>query len=181
MNTSPSQLLDALAFAATKHRDQRRKNTDASPYINHPIEVARLLATVGGVIDSDVLRAAILRDTVEDTDTTPDELAARFGATVRDIVMEVTDDKTLPKDERKQRQIEHAPTISVAARLIKLGDKISNVRDITNTPPDGWPMTRRREYLDWTEAVIAGCRGVNAALEQCYDDALAEGRDVLLG
>ena len=172
-------LLEATAFAAEKHKGQRRKGEDASPYINHPIEVARLIATVGGVSDIDVLRAAILHDTIEDTQTTGDELESRFGARVRSLVEEVTDDKSLPKQERKDRQVAHAPHLSSGAKLIKLGDKISNVTDVTEHPPAGWPIERRREYLDWTEAVIAGVRGTNAALEQHYDTILARGRKTL--
>jgi len=175
-----SMLLEAVAFAAEKHRDQRRKGADAPPYINHPIEVARLIASVGGVSDIDVLRAAVLHDTIEDTETTGDELEARFGPRVRGLVEEVTDDKRLPKQERKNRQVAHAREISPGAKLIKLGDKISNVVDITDHPPAGWPLERRREYLDWTEAVIAGVRGTNAPLEGRYDQVLARGRRVLI-
>jgi len=122
------------------------------------------------------LLAAILHDTVEDTKTTKDELEEKFGPEVRDLVMEVTDDKKLSKPERKRLQIEHAPLRSAKAKLIKLGDKIANVRDVTKDPPVDWTMARRREYLDWTEKVVEGCRGTNAALERCYDEALREAR-----
>jgi guanosine-3',5'-bis(diphosphate) 3'-pyrophosphohydrolase len=172
-------LLKALHFAADKHRDQRRKNVEASPYINHPIEVAELLARVGGVTDLVTLQGAILHDTIEDTDTTPDELEQAFGAEVRSVVEEVTDDKDLPKAERKRLQIEHAPHISERARLIKLADKISNVRSVTETPPAQWPLSRRKEYLDWTEQVCAGLRGCNPALETLYEELLERGRRVL--
>jgi guanosine-3',5'-bis(diphosphate) 3'-pyrophosphohydrolase len=171
-----SALLRALHFAALKHRDQRRKDEDASPYINHPIEVAEVLARVGQVTDLVVLQSAILHDTIEDTMTTPEELEALFGADVRRVVEEVTDDKRLPKAERKRLQIEHAPHISPQAKLVKLADKISNVRAVTETPPADWPLERRREYLDWTERVVAGLRGVNAPLEALYDQWLAAGR-----
>jgi guanosine-3',5'-bis(diphosphate) 3'-pyrophosphohydrolase len=173
------QFLAALQFAAHKHRNQRRKDADASPYINHPIEVAAILATRGGVTDLATLMAAILHDTIEDTETTPDELAAAFGPEVRELVVEVTDDKRLPKAERKQLQIEHAHLRSPKAKLVKLGDKIANVRDVTATPPAGWSLERRREYLDWTEKVLAGCRGSNAGLEQYYDEVLRVGRAAL--
>jgi (p)ppGpp synthase/HD superfamily hydrolase len=181
MTASPALLLDALAFAAHKHRDQRRKNATSSPYINHPIEVARLLAVVGGVHDADVLRAAILHDTVEDTQTTREELAAQFGDAVCAMVLEVTDDKSLEKAERKALQISHSPHLSTGAKLIKFGDKISNVQDVTRDPPADWSTARRAEYLDWTASVIAGCRGVNDALEAYYDDALRTGRAALAG
>ena len=174
-------LLKALHFAADKHRDQRRKDVDASPYINHPIEVAELLARVGGVTDLVTLQGAILHDTIEDTDTTPEELEQVFGPEVRKVVEEVTDDTALPKADRKRLQIEHAPHISERARLVKLADKISNVRSVTATPPAKWPLSRRQEYLEWTEQVCAGLRGCNAELEQLYDQLLREGREVLRG
>ena len=178
MNTIAT-LLKALHFAANKHRDQRRKDVEASPYINHPIEVAEVLARVGGVTDLVTLQGAILHDTIEDTKTTPEELEAVFGAEVRRVVEEVTDDKSLPKAERKRRQIEHAPHLSARAQQIKIADKISNVRGVTETPPADWPLARRQEYLNWTEQVVAGCRGCNASLEAFYDQVLAEGRRIL--
>ena len=172
-------LLTAIHFAADKHRDQRRKDEEASPYINHPIEVAELLARVGGVKDLVTLQGAILHDTIEDTNTTPDELEAAFGAEVRKVVQEVTDDTDLPKADRKRLQIEHAPHLSLRAKHIKLGDKIANVRSVVETPPSKWPLSRRKEYLDWTEQVIGGLRGTNEPLERFYDELLARGRAVL--
>ena len=174
-----ARLLQALHFSAEQHRHQRRKDKHASPYINHPIEVATVLATVGGVNDLTTLIAAILHDTIEDTATTGEELEQKFGHEVRMLVEEMTDDKRLAKPERKRRQIEHARVASHRAKLIKLGDKICNVRDVTHAPPDGWSAERRREYLDWTAEVVAGCRGASAALERHYDRMLAEGRKVL--
>ncbi len=174
-----SRLLEALHFSAQKHRHQRRKDRGASPYINHPIEVAAVIATIGGVQDLTTLIAAVLHDTIEDTDTSPEELEARFGHDVRLLVEEMTDDKSLPKEERKRRQIEHAAHASHRAKLIKLGDKICNVRDITHAPPAGWSLSRRREYLEWTVAVVAGCRTASAGLERYYDRVLAEGRAAL--
>jgi (p)ppGpp synthase/HD superfamily hydrolase len=172
-------ILKALHFAADKHRDQRRKDVEASPYINHPIEVAELLARVGGVTDLVTLQSAILHDTIEDTKTKPEELEAAFGPEVRRVVEEVTDDKELPKEERKQLQIEHASHLSERAKQIKIGDKISNVLGVTQAPPSDWSLERRLEYLDWTEKVVEGCRGCNATLENFYDQVLAEGRQVL--
>ena len=174
-----AQLLTAIQFAAHKHQTQRRKDVDASPYINHPIEVATILATRGGVTDLPTLIAAVLHDTIEDTRTTPEELEAHFGAEVRSLVLEVTDDKRLPKLERKRLQIEHAPLRSPKAKLVKLGDKIANVRDVTHFPPGDWDLARRREYLDWTDQVVRGCRGTNAALESYYDEVLRTGRNLL--
>jgi len=169
-----ASLFAALHFAAEKHRDQRRKGECASPYINHPIEVAEMLVRVGAVTDVTLLQAAILHDTVEDTETTFEELEARFGSAVRYLVAEVTDDKTLSKEERKRLQVEHAPTLSAGARQVKLADKICNVRDVANKTPLDWSLERCADYLQWSEAVVAGCRGVNECLEQEFDDSLAK-------
>jgi (p)ppGpp synthase/HD superfamily hydrolase len=169
-------LLQALRFSAAKHRDQRRKGRGASPYINHPIEVAEVLATVGGVKDIAVLAAAILHDTLEDTRTTSAELEAQFGADIRQLVEEVTDDKTLPKNERKRLQVERASHKSDRAKLIKIADKICNLQDITNSPPEGWPTERRAEYFDWAERVVAGARGVSRDLERRFDQVLQAAR-----
>lgn len=169
-------ILKAAHFAAMKHRDQRRKDHASSPYINHPIAVALTLAETGQVDDPEVIAAALLHDTIEDTDTSPDELENKFGARVRHMVEELTDDKSLMKRERKRRQIEHASELSSGAALVKLGDKISNVTDITNSPPSGWDLNRRLEYLDWAEAVISNCPKVNPSLENRFAQALEEGR-----
>jgi len=163
-------LLAALAFAAQKHRDQRRKDPEASPYINHPIDVANILYFTGNVRDPAVLAAAVLHDTVEDTDTTHEELVAHFGTRIADVVSEVTDDKSLPSKVRKQHQIDHAPHISTAAKLVKLADKISNLSDVHTSPPASWSETRQIAYYHWAQKVVAGLRGTNAALEQAFDD-----------
>ena len=169
-------LFDAAAFAARKHTGQKRKGKEGEPYINHPLEVANLLASVGEVDDRDVLLAALLHDTVEDTGTTRDELAERYGPAVADIVMEVTDDKSLPKQERKRLQIEHAPHLSAKAKLVKIADKISNITDIVDRPPDDWDDQRRREYVDWGVAVVEGLRGANANLEKHFDALVSRAR-----
>jgi guanosine-3',5'-bis(diphosphate) 3'-pyrophosphohydrolase len=181
MNTTNNitVLLRTLHFAADKHRDQRRKGEEASPYVNHLIEVVELLAREGNVTDLITLQAAILHDTLEDTQTTAEELEAIFGSEVRQVVEEVTDDKRLPKAERKRLQIEHAPRLSARAKVIKLADKISNILGVMQTPPAGWSLERRREYLDWSDRVVAGCRGDNDALEKLYDETVAKGRRVL--
>jgi (p)ppGpp synthase/HD superfamily hydrolase len=131
-------VLKAAEFAARKHRDQRRMDIESSPYINHPISVALLIAQVGNIEDPEILAAALLHDTLEDTDTSVAELLAEFNETVSDYVQEVTDDQSLAKKERKQLQIDHAAALSRGATLIKFGDKISNVRDVTHSPPEGW-------------------------------------------
>jgi GTP diphosphokinase / guanosine-3',5'-bis(diphosphate) 3'-diphosphatase len=163
----------AVAFAADKHRNQRRKDAEASPYINHPIALANVLANEGGVADVTVLCAAVLHDTIEDTETTPEELQAIFGPKVAAVVMEVTDDKLLEKSLRKQRQVEHAPHISTEAKLVKLADKISNLRDILASPPADWSAERKQNYFEWAAKVVAGVRGVHPGLESVFDDLFA--------
>jgi guanosine-3',5'-bis(diphosphate) 3'-pyrophosphohydrolase len=168
--------MKALLFSAQKHRDQRRKGSSKAPYINHPIQVAEILWSTGGVRDVNTLVAAVLHDTIEDTGVTPDEIRELFGEDVLGLVLEVTDDRRLPKMVRKILQVTSAPKKSPRARQIKLADKISNVTEVTSDPPADWSLQRQREYLDWTEAVINGLRGHNPALEARYDAALAEGR-----
>jgi guanosine-3',5'-bis(diphosphate) 3'-pyrophosphohydrolase len=165
--------VDAVAFAADKHRAQRRKDAEASPYINHPIALAHVLAFEASVNDERVLVAAILHDTIEDTKTTFEELKERFGLSIAKIVAEVTDDKSLPKQKRKRLQIEHAPHLSRRAKLVKLADKICNLRDVATSPPIDWPMRRRRKYFDWAKQVVDGLRGAHPRLETLFDEAYA--------
>ena len=173
LNDTP-RILQALAFAAHKHRDQRRKDAEASPYINHPIALANILCGEGRITDATVLCAALLHDTVEDTDTGPEELEDAFGRAIRDLVMEVTDDKRLPKEERKRLQIDHAGALSEGAKLVKLADKIANLTDIIASPPTHWALERRQQYVEWSNKVIAGCRGHNERLEEVYDGKVIE-------
>lgn len=167
------KLVAAIAFAADKHRNQRRKDHESSPYINHPIALANVLVNEAGVEDERVLVAAVLHDTVEDTETTEQELLRLFGKDVADIVMEVTDDKCLPKAERKRLQVEHAPHISRRAKLVKLADKICNLRDIAKSPPADWPLERKQEYFDWAKNVVDALRGVHPGLEAIFDATYA--------
>lgn len=173
-------ILKAAHFAAQKHRDQRRKDKHASPYIIHPISVALAITQIGSVDDPEILAAALLHDTLEDTETTPEELEAEFGKKVCEYVLDVSDDKTLPKDERKSRQIEHAKKISKGAALIKLGDKISNVTDVINNPPEDWDINRRKEYLNWAEKVIDNCPKVNDRMEDKFQEIIQQGREALI-
>ncbi len=181
MNSPESQLLRAAAFAARKHRDQRRKNSEQSPYINHPIEVAAMLACEGEVTDIELLIAALLHDTVEDTETTFEELEELFGSAVKDLVFEVTDDKSLEKKVRKQLQVEHAAGASDRAKQLKVADKTSNIRDIDAHNPDRWDLDRKLEYLRWGENVVQHCRGVNPKLDHSFDRALRAARQRLGG
>lgn len=176
MQNDITLLLGALNFSAGKHRHQRRKDHRASPYINHPIEVAHILWTIGHVHDVPAIIAAILHDTIEDTDATAQDILDLFGEEVTGLVLEVSDDKNLPKLERKQNQIAHSPHLSQRAKQIKLADKICNVRDIAFSPPESWTMDRRIDYLQWAEAVIEGLRGVNPKLEQYFDETLEAAR-----
>nr|XP_020445567.1 guanosine-3',5'-bis(diphosphate) 3'-pyrophosphohydrolase MESH1 isoform X2 [Monopterus albus] len=166
MNSDAALLLETVNFAADKHRNQRRKDPEGTPYINHPIGVARVLSHEGGITDIEVLQAALLHDTVEDTDTTPAELEAKFGPIVARIVQEVTDDKRLPKQQRKLLQVEHAAQCSRQAKLVKLADKLYNLRDLNRCTPVGWTAERVQEYFVWASEVVKGLRGTNSVLEE---------------
>jgi (p)ppGpp synthase/HD superfamily hydrolase len=168
-------------FAAVKHRGQRRKGAAGEPYFNHLAEVAFLVAKATEGRDPIAVLGALLHDTIEDTETTADELEAEFGAEVARLVAEVTDDKRLPKVERKRLQIENAPHKSDRAKLIKIADKISNLRGIANSPPTDWDLARRREYYVWAARVVEGCRGVNPWLERIFDEAHRDGSARLAG
>jgi guanosine-3',5'-bis(diphosphate) 3'-pyrophosphohydrolase len=166
-------VLQAAAFAAEKHRNQRRKDEEASPYINHPIQLAYILVQAD-IEDPVVLAAALLHDTIEDTNTSLDELEIVFGYEIANIVAECSDDKELTKLERKQAQIDHAAHISPKARLVKLADKIANVSDINGAPPAGWSLERKREYYDWAKQVVDRMRGTHAVLEARFDAEFAK-------
>jgi guanosine-3',5'-bis(diphosphate) 3'-pyrophosphohydrolase len=167
------QVIMAARFAADKHRFQRRKGVDQEPYINHPLELLNLLANDANVSDPVVLLGALLHDTVEDTETTFEELATIFGDDVAQVVREVTDDKSLPKATRKQQQIEHARHLSGRAKLIKLADKTSNLRDLAKSPPSDWSVERRVQYCQWSKAVIDEIRGTHPQLEHLFDQTYA--------
>jgi GTP diphosphokinase / guanosine-3',5'-bis(diphosphate) 3'-diphosphatase len=173
MSTHMEIVLRAAAFAAEKHRTGRRKDEDASPYINHPIMAAYILVRAG-IEDSAVLAGALLHDTVEDTHTTVDELEVVFGYEIANIVAECSDNKSLTKLERKQAQIDHAGKISPKAKLVKIADKIANVNDINGAPPAGWSVERKREYYDWAKKVVDQMRGTNAKLESLFDAEYAK-------
>lgn len=172
-------IIDVIIFAAVKHQGQVRKDTDHSPYITHPLAVARAIAEIGRVGDKLVLKAAILHDTIEDTDTTAEEIRQAFGEDVLKIVLEVTDDKSHEKMERKRLQVLHAPGLSYPARIIKLADKITNCQDILLTPPEDWTLQRRRDYIQWGADVISQIRGTNPALEAAFDQLISEAEEKL--
>jgi len=167
-------VVDALSFAAERHSGQRRKDPAASPYINHPIALMRVLSIEARILDPVVLCSALLHDTLEDTATAPSEIAERFGGEICAVVVEVTDDKRLPKTERKRLQVEHAAQVSHAARLVKLADKICNLRDVVANPPVGWDLARCQAYFDWAAEVVDRIRGTHERLESLFEDAYAQ-------
>lgn len=171
--TQTRKVFEALAFAAEKHRNQRRKDIAASPYINHPIALANVLVNEGGITDYAVLCAAILHDTIEDTQTTHGEIVAAFGHEIADLVAEVTDDKTLDKQARKQVQIEKAVYASPGAALIKIADKICNLRDLADAPPHDWPVARCIAYFEWAARVVTRLNCNNHALVLAFERAHA--------
>lgn len=171
----------AADFSARMHVSQRRKGAAQEPYLNHLAEVALLLGEATGGGDHVLLAAAWLHDTLEDTEAEREELEALFGRDVAAVVAEVTDDKSLKKAERKRLQIETAPHKSRRARLLKIADKTSNLRAMASSPPVGWDLARRQEYIDWAEAVVAGCRGLSPQLETVFDAAVLEARVAIGG
>lgn len=172
-------VISAAVFAAERHRDQRRKDAEASPYINHPLALADVLVREGAVEDPITIAAALLHDTIEDTQTSLDELRTRFGMRVASVVAEVTDDKSLPKEERKRLQVSKAASKSDAAKLVKLADKICNLRDIIASPPAPWSSERKLAYFIWARDVVAGLRGVNRQLESAFDEVFNRGMSEL--
>jgi (p)ppGpp synthase/HD superfamily hydrolase len=172
-------LARAFRFAAARHTAQRRKGSAAEPYVNHLAEVADLLAAATGGTDPHLVAAGLLHDVVEDTDATLPEVAELFGADVAALVAEVTDDKSLPKAERKRLQVAHAPLHSPRAKLLKIADKTSNLRALAASPPADWSLERRCQYVDWARAVVAGLRGANAWLDAQFDEAAAAAETVL--
>ena len=174
--TDVSLIMEAADFAARRHVGQRRKGAAAEPYVNHLLEVAALIAQATGGSDAALIAAALLHDTLEDTATEYEELDARFGSDIAALVAAVTDDKSLPKAERKRRQIESAPTATPRAKLLKIADKTSNVRALAVSPPSNWDVARVADYIDWAEKVVAGCRGLNATLERAFDAAVTDAR-----
>ena len=169
-------LARAADYAARQHIAQRRKGERAEPYINHLTEVAALLAEATGGNDVMLLAGGLLHDTLEDTDATYEDLEQRFGPEVAALVAEVTDDKSLPKEERKQLQIDKTPAKSRRAKLLKIADKTSNLRSMVTSPPKGWTEARLRDYVAWAEQVVRSCRGLNAVLDAAFDKAYADAK-----
>uniref|UniRef100_UPI00358F3931 guanosine-3',5'-bis(diphosphate) 3'-pyrophosphohydrolase MESH1 n=1 Tax=Myxine glutinosa TaxID=7769 RepID=UPI00358F3931 len=169
-----SALLDAADFAAIRHGNQRRKDPEHTPYINHPLGVANILSKEGGVDELVVLQAALLHDTVEDTATSPEDLEAAFGANVRAVVMEVTDDRSLSQAQRKEAKVKAAPRMSNHAKLVVLADMLYNLRDLQRVTPEGWSDERVQKYFEWSSRVVQGLRGTNVELEKRLDELFAQ-------
>ncbi|XP_015188728.1 PREDICTED: guanosine-3',5'-bis(diphosphate) 3'-pyrophosphohydrolase MESH1 isoform X2 [Polistes dominula] len=172
--STTDKIICADPFKEEKHKNQKRKDPAQTPYINHPIGVANILLHEGDVYDPVVILAALLHDTVEDTDTSFDEIEQEFGYTVSQVVQEVTDDKTLPKAERKRLQIENAPKRSHRAKLVLLADKLYNLRDLQKSTPIGWTPERVKEYFKWAKAVVDRIRRTNSNLETALDKIFEE-------
>ena len=171
---SVQAILNAANFAAEKHAAQKRKGAAAEPYINHLIEVAELVSSALSEPDTNLVIAALLHDTIEDTGVTKEELIQAFGTDVAELVVEVTDDKALPKAERKRLQIVNAPKNSVRAQVIKLADKTSNLRAILHSPPTDWGFQRQREYFEWAKQVVDGLSTPNPILKAEFDATYAK-------
>ena len=167
------RILEAAQFAARHHATQKRKGEAGEPYINHLIEVAELIVSNSDLLDVNLVMAAFLHDVVEDTAVTPQELEQRFGHDVLSLVMEVTDDKSLPKEMRKAKQIENAHQQSPRAQILKLADKISNLRALLSSPPANWSVQRKLEYFEWARAVVSRLTDPNPALKAEFDRTYA--------
>ncbi|KAE9547898.1 hypothetical protein FO519_008890 [Halicephalobus sp. NKZ332] len=167
-----SLIMKASDFAARRHRFQRRKDPHQTPYINHPIGVAHILANEAGIKDPTVIAAAILHDTVEDTKTTSEEIKAMFGDEIHHIVAECTDDKSLPKQKRKELQVQNARSHSHKAKLVHLADKLYNLRDIERVRPIGWSPEVVKAYVKWSRQVLEELRGTNQILEEALDNII---------
>jgi (p)ppGpp synthase/HD superfamily hydrolase len=166
--------MKAADAAARWHVNQRRKGAAQEPYITHLIEVAALVAEATAGADPNLIVAALLHDAIEDQGVNHEEIAAQFNDDVADLVVEVTDNKKLPKAERKQLQIKNAPKLTPRAKILKLADKISNLRSLATSPPADWPMQRRVDYVIWTTEVVHSLRGASGLLENEFDRAAAD-------
>lgn len=182
---SQSNIISALAFAAERHKNQVRKGRLKIPYINHPIRVAKILSDFGET-DPELIMAALLHDVIEDTTSNEQEIKElsevilnEFGENVLLTVLEVSDNKNHPVEERKRLQVVHTPELSDRSKKLKIADKISNILDIKNDPPENWPLERKLAYLDWSKQVVNGARGLNKNLDQYFDKVYHETYDYL--
>ena len=181
-----TKIIKAIAFAAERHKHQIRKGIGKIPYINHPIQVAKLLSDFGEK-DNELIISALLHDVIEDTTNNEKEIKEisglileKFGEDVLLTVLEVSDDKSLPVDERKRIQIVHTPNLTDRAKKLKIADKICNILDIKNDPPENWTLERKLKYLDWAKQVVNGAKGLNKKLDQYFDRVYEEVYNLLL-
>ncbi len=175
-----TKIIEAIAFASERHKGQTRKGTGKVPYINHPVKVAQLLSQFGED-DPNLIIAAFLHDVIEDTTENEKEIKEisglilqKFGETVLLTVLEVSDNKSLPVEERKRLQVAHTPKLSERAKKLKIADKICNILDIKNDPPENWPVKRKLAYLDWSKQVVNGAKGLNKKLDKYFDQVYNE-------
>ena len=169
-------IIKALQFAAEKHKGQLRKGNLKTPYINHPIKVAFVLQTIGGVTDENVLAAALLHDVIEDTDATHKDLANLFNTKIADIVIEISDEKGLDREVRKRLQIQDAVNLSYEAKIIRIADKLYNIQDVCGIDAPNWNYDRKYEYIQWAEKVVNQIKGTHEALETSFFDEHRWGR-----
>jgi len=175
-----AKIVEAIAFASERHKSQTRKGAGEVPYINHPIAVAKLLSDFGED-DIELNISAFLHDVVEDTTKNEKEIKEisdiiieKFGEIVLLTVLEVSDNKSLPVEERKRLQVVHTPKLSDRAKKLKIADKICNILDIKNDPPENWPVQRKLAYLDWSKQVVNGAKGLNKKLDKYFDQVYNE-------
>jgi GTP diphosphokinase / guanosine-3',5'-bis(diphosphate) 3'-diphosphatase len=168
-------VLRAADAAARWHVHHQRKGAAATPYINHLLEVATLVATATEGKDPDLVIAALLHDSIEDQEVPREIIAGTFGEEVAKLVEEVIDDKSLDKQERKRLQVEK----SDRAKILKLADKISNLRDIAANPPCRWSVKRRLNYVRWAREVADELKGVSPRLEDEFDRAAGDAEAAL--
>ena len=169
----------ALHFAAERHSNHRRKGQAQEPYVNHLAEVSELVADATEGKDVNLIAAALLHDTIEDTETSSDELVATFNNDIAQLLADVTDDKSLPKQDRKYLQVVNSRAQNMRVKLLKLADKTSNLRSLANSPPENWNTEQKQAYIDWAIKVAAGLKGVNPWLEGRFDEALRRAQQTL--
>ena len=168
MSEDLTLVLKAAFFSGEKHKKQRRRDADETPYINHPLEVAYILLEEGGITDAPTLAAALLHDTLEDTDTTREELAMIFGHEISNLVVELTDlDSVLP-DQKKQRELERAYNLSDKAKRVKIADKTANIRDLATMPPKNWDIKRQIEYFNFAKKIAEATASASPELEKVF-------------
>ena len=161
----------AEAYARQNHEGQFRKGEAQEPYVTHVAEVASRVARYGG--SESAIAAAWLHDVVEDCDPEIEDIENLFGSKVAKIVAEVTDDKSLSKQDRKARQVKNAPYKSEEACLVKWADKICNLLSIANSPPP-WDKARKMEYIEWAREVASGLPYSTSTTRQEFEDAIGK-------